>query len=190
MGSALFWTPISSRETIDADAHYLELRREVRLVHEPLRRTQRVTERKIYEGLVSLGEELKRERTSAAWGRTTHSVKYKMTWSVPLSWKNGAWHHAVPFTHDGPPLAGVEDEIRRVYGLVDLSLPLADIAVLVPAMPSSSPVLVQAKRELRILRVMLTQKRNVDVVEAGTDGQALDLERLGLRVRRDLRSHE
>ena len=42
MGAALCWTPISSRETRDAEAHFLELRSETRLVHEPLQRMRRV----------------------------------------------------------------------------------------------------------------------------------------------------
>jgi hypothetical protein len=189
MGAALCWTPISSRETLDAEAHFLELRQEARLVHDPLHRARRVTERKIYDGLVSLGEELRAEPAAAAWVRTTHAVSYKMKFEVPLSWKNGAWHHAVPFSLDGLLPRALDDEIRRVYGLVDLSLPPADVTVLVPAMPTSSAVAAQAERDLRALRLMLKPKRSVELFQASTDGQVLDLERLGKRVRRDIRSH-
>lgn len=189
MGAALYWTPVTSRETLDPAAHFAELRREARLVHEPLRRARRLTERKIYDGLVSLGEELMTEHRAGAWVRTTHSVRYKMAFEVPLSWKNGTWHHAVPFSLDGMPIQGVEDELRRVYGLVELSLPPTEVAVLVPAMPSASSVAAQAHRELRMLRLMLRPKRSVDVVVASVQGQALDLDRLGSRVRKDLRSH-
>lgn len=187
MGAALYWTPVSYCETSDPGAHFLELRREIRLDREPSHRTTRVTERKVFDGLVSLGEELKREST--AWVRTSHEVSYKMKYEVPLSWKNGCWHHAVPLSLDVLDEHAIDDEIRRMYGLVDLSLPEADVAVFVAAMPSSRSTSAHAERDLKMLRLMLKSKRAVDLVIPHRQGRTLNLEPIARRVREDLGSH-
>ena len=189
MGAALYWTPIASRETVDPSAHFVELRREIRLDREPTHRASRVTERRMFDGIVSLGSKLKLEKGAAPWVRTSHEVSYKMKYEVPLSWKNGLWHHAVPFSLDTLDAPAIDEEIRRVYGLVDLSLPTADVAVLVPAMPSAPGANARAERELKVLRLVLKAKRGVDLVVPQTHGRSVDLEPLAKRVRRDLRSH-
>src|SRR5579871_3763639 len=50
-GAALYWAPITSVETADAEAHFAELRRELRLEREPLGRKRRMTDSEIYEDL-------------------------------------------------------------------------------------------------------------------------------------------
>jgi hypothetical protein len=189
MGAALYWTSVMSRDTSDPNAHFLELRRETRLDREPAHRTTRVTERKVFDGLVALGEELKLERLSGAWVRTSHEVSYKMRYQVPLSWKSGRWHHAVPLSLDVIEAQGIDDEIRRMYGLVELSLPQADVAVFVAALPTAPGKNAQAGRDLKMLRLMLEAKRTVELVVTGKQGRTLDLEPLATRVRQDLRLH-
>jgi hypothetical protein len=187
-GAALYWTPVACLETRDAGAHFVELERETRLAHEPPpRRPVRVTERKVYAGLVSLGEQLRSE--TPAWVRTSHKVSYKMSYDAPLSWKNGAWHHAVPLSLDGRSDATLEAEIRQAYGLVDLSVPVRDTAVLIPAMRSGGALTEDAKRELSLLRVALKGRRMVEVVAPTSSARGLDFGALAKRVREDVKAH-
>jgi hypothetical protein len=186
-GAALYWAPIVSVQTGDADAYFAGLVAELRLAHDAPRRSHRVTTRGLHRRLVSVGEALLAEGGAVDRVRTDSTLHEKLLYRPPLSWKNGRWHHAVPFSLDGLDGERMAREVERVYGLVELSFPRDDVPVIVAALPSAGEAAAEGARDAEILRTGLAAYRAEIVVPERTE-DGLGLEELAERVRRDIRS--
>jgi hypothetical protein len=187
-GAALYWAPITSVETADAEAHFTELRRELRLEREPLGRTRRMTYSEIYDELTTIGRKMRLDENVQPWVRTDYVVKLETSYKPPVSWKNGRWHHAVPMSLDGLRPPQMDEVVQHAYGLVELSFPKSDVAVLVPVLPRESALEVSGQQELDILRGALGSR--VEVVAPQWHAGKLALDSVVVRIRQDIaRSH-
>lgn len=186
LGAALYWAPIVTMTTRNAEAHFEELKRDTRLDRARGPRHRRVTLRLMNEQLAALGESLMVGNSERV--RTAVEVKFKTSFQSPLSWKNGKWHHVVPFSLDGVEESAIDREIQCLYGLVDLSFPKNQVVVVVAATPDGKHLKTRATTELAMLCTTLKSRHTIDLVFPERRGTWLGLEELETRVRRDIRT--
>jgi len=183
-GAALYWAPIACVETMDAAAHFAELRHELRLDREPTARTRRMSYFDLYGQLVAVGHKMRLEKSFQQWVRTDVVVKFDTTYQAPVSWKNGCWHHAVPLSLDGLRPPQMEEVVQQAYGRVELSFPKPDVPVLVPVLSRDSAVEQNGQHEIDILRAKLEPR--VDVVTPQWHANKLGLDAVVVRIRQDI----
>ncbi len=189
LGAALYWSPIASLRTAGAEAHFAELRRELRLDRERAAASKRVSTKGVFRSLIKIGETLKLEESMASWVRTDHDVKSKLVCRVPLSWKNGAWHRALPVSFDGVVRSEMDRTVEQIYGLIELAIPAQDVPVLVPVLSVERRAAASAKQELKVLVDAFAGSRRVDIVAPEWRSDLLSYDGLVARVRRDVAGH-
>lgn len=184
LGAALLWTPLTSVQTADPEAHFASLRHELHLDHLDQRRRRRIKPGMLHDDLVALGEQLRTTLGKDERLRVGQKVQEQLPFTSPLSWKNGRWHHAVPFSLDGLDSEQRDREAERLYGLVQLAIPTKDVPVVVavPARDSSSK---DVQRVTKVLRRLLSE-RDGDWIVPARKRWTIDLDVLAERVRRDV----
>jgi hypothetical protein len=183
LGSALYWAPVTTVETTNPAAHFAQLSATLRLDRERARQPRRFSAKVLAQHLVTMGDELKGAARRRI--KTQATVKAKKQFHAPLSWKNGRWHHAVPFSLDGLDAEEIDREVERLVGLVQLSVPTADVPVLVTLMPEQRAVARRTKREAELVCATL-ERHHCEIVAAELRGKSLGLERVRERVERDV----
>jgi len=183
-GAALYWSPVTAVETADAEAHFAELRQELRLDANALTRGRRMTNAVVYEELSALGRKMQLEERVRPWVRTDYVVKLETTYQPPLSWKNARWHHAVPLSMDGLQPWQMDEAVQKAYGLVELSFPEREVAVLVPVLPRDAELLGTGRNELRILETKLGSR--IAIVAPEWRAGKLALDPIVVRIRQDI----
>lgn len=189
LGAALYWSPVASLRTENADAHFAELRRELRLDRERASNPKRISAKRVHQYLVQLGETLKLEEPLGAWVRTEHEVHARLPYSVPLSWKNAGWHRALPLSFFGAGRSEMDRTVEQLYGLIELAIPTGDIPVLVPVMPVETRWISEAHRELRLLVDAFSASRNLEILAPEWRDDSLSYDALIARVRSDVTGH-
>lgn len=189
LGAALYWTPITTLRSADAVAHFAELRQELRLDRDRSGTSKRLSTKRVQQYVLRLGETLKVEEPIGSHVWVDHEVRSKLAYRAPLSWKNGALHHALPFSFDCAQHAEMVRLVEYIYGLVSLSIPSGDVPVLVPVLPKEPERAAEATSELRVLRTEIASHRVVDVVIPEWRGSSLSLDELATRVRKDVLGH-
>lgn len=183
LGGALYWAPVTAAETADAAAHFAQLSGTLKLDRERGHHTRRVSSRVLGRQLVLVGEELKASAPNRI--KTESSVKLKKEFLSPLSWKNGRWHHAVPFSLDGLDAEEIDREVERLVGLVELAVPLADVPVLVALVPEGATAAKRMRSEARLVCQTL-EKRRCEMLTASLRGKDVQFDQVRKRIQRDI----
>jgi hypothetical protein len=186
-GAALYWAPIVTVQTGNAEAYFAGLVSELRLTRDARARSRRVRTSDVHRRLASVGEALLAEGGDASRVRTDCTLAEKLTYRPPLSWKNGRWHHAVPFSLDGLDEERMAREVERVYGLVELSFPRGDVPVIVAALPPAGGAAAEATRDVELLRTCLAA-HDAEIILPERDADTIDLDAFAARVRHDIGS--
>lgn len=187
-GASLLWSPIRSL-AIESDplAHFEELRRQVRLAEEPHRRHRWFTANDLRRRVLSTGESLQSMAPEAI--KVDHEVGHLQEYISPLSWKNGAWHHVIPFSLDGMDKAEMDSSARDLYGLVQLAIPKSDTPVVLTVLPESARLAKVAEEETAALIRELAD-RNVEIQRVRRSGRNVELIDLRDRILRDIRHQD
>jgi hypothetical protein len=181
LGGALFWTPVVEIETADAEAHFAELGSSLRLGGEENRTPRPFSSARLGRQLVGVGRELLATApNSVRVEATIHNVK---EYRSPLSWKNAAWHHAVPFSLEGMDETSITREVERLYGLTQLAIPEEDVPVLVIALPSNDEL---SKRMEKEAKVVQGAREHCLVIPTPVKARRADLTILRSHIERDL----
>jgi hypothetical protein len=185
-GAALFWSPIRSiTAEHDAEAHFEELRRQVRLDPPPQHRSRRFTTNDLRKRVLSIGEHIQIKEPERI--KVEHEVKHLQEYVSPLSWRNGRWHHVIPFSLDGMTKADMDACARDLYGLVQLAIPKTDVSIVLAVIPESNMLAKAARDETRILLQALPE-RSVEVQPVERSGRHVELGELEERILRDVRA--
>jgi hypothetical protein len=168
VSSSIEWTRVRVGKTRDSRKHFDELRALVHL-DERVERRERPTQRKLHEELTELGRELQTRFPKAVvvnvdvQGPVHH-------YRSPLSWKNGKWHHAVPFEMDELDSKKLAQRSEGIFGKVNMSFdPKVDVPVVVAVLPADPVRAMAARAEADALRTLIG-KGNGDVVVDDADG--------------------
>lgn len=184
LGAALLWTPLTIVQAADPEAHFVSLRHELHLNHVDQRRRRRITPGMLHDDLVALGEQLRTTLGKDERLRVGQKIEELLPFTSPLSWKNGRWHHAVPFSLDGLDPEQMNREAERLYGLVQLAIPTKDVPVVV-AVPGRDSPSKHAERVTEVLRGVLSEREGDWIVPA-RKRWTIELDLLADRVRRDV----
>lgn len=181
-GAAMYWSPIETSFTGDPEAHFEMLRVQTRLTDRPKSASGAVTNRDLSHQLLTKLNKLH----EAAPNRVllSNKVQRLQDYTAPVSWKNGLWHHAIPFSLDGADPAGMARRARDLVGLVQLCIPLGDVPVPIIVYPESPALAEAARAEVRIVEEGLAD-RKVSLMTVGRSDEGLALGGVFERVRVD-----
>jgi hypothetical protein len=182
LGSLLFWAELRGALTDAPAAHFAEL---CALLHftPAQRRHVRLSTRQLFRELKELGNELAKEAPERVKVNTEIGGLHPQR--SPLSWKNGKWHHTVPFS-----LAGVEDEAEireaaeQIIGRVRVMFRPGEVPVVLAVLPEDTKLAEAGRREAEILREALKSEHALVLAEPAK-GQAY-LALLEQTVRHDI----
>lgn len=187
-GASLYWSPVTAVRTDFAEAHFANLREELRLDSAQERRERRVTAKLVHRRLSELGEQIRAEVAEPDRVRSDQVVAHLHEYTSPLSWKNGVWHHAIPLSLDGLDPEAMKREVRDVVGRVELAIPPDEIPVVVSVLPQPGDGSDQAERErLTLEKCLGTRVEFIDAARCPSGN--VDLNALSARVRADVSSH-
>jgi len=182
-GPALAWTGILSTDVPDPADHFESLVRELRLRKRD--RKDRVTNQKLDAQLRRLGRELSKEFPEVL---VDESVTAPIRERFPISWKNGQWHRAIPFSLDGLTTEQQGRLAQQTVGRVRLSVPASDVPVLIQIVPSGSEASISAKSVMGAVQSELGG-RHVEIFQATATTPKTALDDLEARIREDVSAH-
>jgi len=146
VGDALVWSEVRRGITGDAAAHFTELGSKLGLLprhHD----AERFSSSTIRSALESLARDF---HAFPELVKTSVELHDHYRFKAPVSWKNGAWNHAVPLNLDVDTQLELETRIRATLGRVITAIPRAEIPVLVAALPQRpNPALRDVEKEAR-----------------------------------------
>lgn len=173
LGSSVLWAPVQVSRTTNPEAHFKLLRDQVRLDEGPRPEHVPITNKELTHRLLAVGQLLEAQAPDRI--RLSNGVRHRQSFTVPMSWKNGKWHHAVPYSLDGLDEAAMAKRTRELVGIVQLCLPLGDVPVPVLVCPDPPQLANIAREQAEILRESL-EKRDVHIVatQRTDDGFSLD----------------
>ena len=183
LGSALHWAPRRTGRTRDASAHFAELKSLAGLEQ---RATRDRIVRQLHDDLGELADELAASHSSEVLqkGRKVSRGQPKHSYVSPLSWKNGRWHHTVPASLAKYGETALADEARRLYGLLELSVPENDVAVVVAMLPRDPALVPLAQEHAGILRDMGGSRIDLMLTKPGERKKTM--QELQKRIEEDL----
>ncbi len=181
LGGALYWTPVVEIETAAPEAHFAELASSLRLGGEENRAPRPFSSARLSRQLASVGRELLIEAPDHI--RVETPVRNVKEYRSPLSWKNGAWHHAVPFSLHGMDEAAITREVERLYGLTQLAIPGEEVPVLVIALPRDAELAKRTKQEAKVVQKATDRCLIMPTV---VKARRADLTRLRSQIERDI----
>ncbi len=182
-GSSLFWSPVLRSATHNAQDHFEELRVLARLEQQAREDGEIVTNRALINYMKVAAEQLSSDMPDRV--LISNTIKKQQSLVSPISWKNGCWHHALPFSLDGVDESALEKRVRDMVGTVELCVPSADIPVPIAVIPKD-PMLEQAAlKGINAIRECL-RGRGVEVVEVRNQDGDVNLEPLIARIKADV----
>jgi hypothetical protein len=146
---------------------------------------KRVTSAKVRRKLAELGGALEKDAPHRV--KIEMPVKFKQEYCSPLSWKNGRWHHTIPFSLDGLDQPAIDREVQRVIGLAEVALPKDDVPVLIAVTPANASLARKTERQAEVVREILAT-RDCQVIPAKVKGEKLVLDEVKGRISRDLKN--
>lgn len=186
LGSSLFWTPIQVSQTENPAAHFEALKTQARLREETRPESAPVTNKELAQRLLTEGHWLEEETPDRI--RLSNKVRRLQTFTAPVSWKNGRWHHAVPFSLDGLDESSMAKRARELVGIVQLCVPTEDVPVPVLVYPDAPKLAAIAKQEAEIVQESLAE-RNVQIITAKRMAGGVSLDPVVEHIRADVLSH-
>jgi hypothetical protein len=184
LGSALYWSPVAAVDTRGPADHFEALCSVARLDRQKRRSPRRYSANDLSKDLIQMGRELSAIAPDRV--RVDTTVERTKAYQSPLSWKNGHWHHAMPFAVHGLEPDDVDAEVARVIGLVQLALPEGDVPVVVAALPPDPNSAKATRAEAKLICGELAD-RGCEVVTTKLAGRHAELAQVRRRIERDIR---
>jgi hypothetical protein len=181
LGGALYWTPVVEIETAAPEAHFAELASSLRLGGEENRAPRPFSSARLSRQLAGVGRELLIRAPDHI--RVEAPVRNVKEYRSPLSWKNGAWHHAVPFSLHGMDETAITREVERLYGLTQLAIPEEEVPVLVVAIPNDEQLSKRTKQEAKVVKQATL---HCLIVPTLVSARRADLTKLRSQIERDI----
>ncbi|MEZ4297414.1 MAG: hypothetical protein R3B70_20800 [Polyangiaceae bacterium] len=185
LGAALYWTPVQEAATRDAEAHFQELKVLTHLQEQDDDASAAITNRELTSRLQMALAGLATE--SPARLKFANTVKHLQPYTVPVSWKNGVWHHALPLSLDGLSEREMARRVRDLVGIIQVCIPVTDVAVPVAVFPAEPARHELAREEARVAEKVFSD-RGVHIFEAPITDDDVELSPLLERIRTDVRS--
>ncbi len=189
VGAGLNWSPVAAAETGHPVNHFMALAQSYGLKQArdaPVE--QRAKGPKIlHAALQKLGAELAElhpERVRV--GQPVRgTVSFAPLEHPPVSWKNGAWHHAIPLVLDGT--AASQERIMRALAAAAFNTPKDDVPVFVAT--GTGPG-VENVAELAGLTAPVHAAEHIVLAAGALDGEPAALEVLKARIIKDVTASE
>lgn len=182
-GSSLSWSPVLSSATHSAHEHFEELRVLARLEQQGREEGEIVTNRALVNYMKVAAEQLSTEMPDRV--LISNTIRKQQSLVSPISWKNGRWHHALPFSLDGVDESALEKRVRDMVGTVELCVPSADVPVPIAVLPKDPTLEQAALKGIHAIRECLSA-RGVEVVELRNQDGDVNLEPLIARIKADV----
>ena len=183
LGSSLYWSPVQKSRTHDAEAHFESLKAQTRLRPEYQAEPPPITNKLLTNQLLLEGDWLRTQSPERV--RLSNKVHRLQTFTAPISWKNGNWHHTLPFSLDGLDEGQMAKRVRELIGTVDLCIPTDDVPVPIVVFPQSAALAEVAKREAEIAKECLERRGGCVLIAQRSEGE-LSLSPVLERIRSDL----
>lgn len=186
VGSALAWSPMKFAEPSRPEAHFESLCALHRLTKSEKVEQDRLTRQRLAEGLRTLGERLRDEH---GYGPDKLRVGEapaggRLSYTPPLSWKNGVWHHAVPVSFDTSADERMTERAFAASGVLVQGITPSELPVVVLAMPPSPEKLKAAQRYRDVLADV---REDAIFIEVGS-GSAHPFAALEEKIVQDIRA--
>jgi len=173
-GGALIWGPKRTGFAADPQQHFESL---CRMAGFEQRTPHQRTVTKIRNHLISLGKRLSEQYPDRV--RVDHEVHAHYSMKSPLSWRNGAWSHALPCAFDDRK-QGFESRLKQLIGQIQTSIPHADVPVITYASSTAPSLRADVERELTYVQQVIPRARLARVSVSGRDVETTELEQLVL----------
>ncbi len=172
-GDALVWSSVRRGISADAVGHYAELRAKLGLLPR-LPRGRHAMARQLRSALEALALDL-----LPKWGeelvKSSNKVRGHYAYSSPISWKNGAWNHALPVSLDVESTADMQSNVRETIARAVTSIPEHDTPVLVAVLPQGEARALEASQEAEYMRKAIGPRARLAKVQMRVDDSALDV---------------
>jgi len=163
LGSLLFWSELQAGLTSAPELHFQELCSLLRFSPRPARPV-RLSTRQLAREVEKLGAELAKESPERV--KVNTSVGTWHPHISPLSWKNGAWHHTVPFSFAGlQGEAQIREAAETIIGRVRAMVPAGEVPVVVAALPDDPELAALCRHEANVVREVLKEQKVVVLAE-------------------------
>jgi hypothetical protein len=180
VGDALAWTDVQTSPTRDPVGHFQDMMRALHLEeHEGQARGYNY---ELRHRLMHLGRELRAGSSDRV--RVGEQVEKFLSYTPPLSWKNGVWRHALPLNLHRPGERRMARPAREIVGTVAAAIPDADRAVVLIDLPLEGHLAEVAAVEAHQLQRALEATGRAEVImAAGADSL---LEKVRAKVEREI----
>lgn len=180
MGSLLFWSELKGALTDHPEQHFNETKELLQLAP-PAHRAVRLSTRRLFHELISLGKELAKDAPGRILVKTTIGEQHRTI--SPVSWKNGRWHHTFPCSFVGLDKSEIQAEAERLLGSVQMSIPQGEIPVVLAVLPEDPALAELCRRETELVEEALATHQPLVLLPRVGQGHTEQLEQ---RIRQDV----